>query len=132
MKRRPTGRIKRGTRAFRAIRREYLDALPGGWEHWVCPLCRMGVTREADIHLDHLDPVWLTDPGDRHGIDAQTLRDGCRLLCASCNTTRGRGRTDQRVATLRARKLKQAERTIKRQSNAPSPWRLEPKRKASE
>jgi len=129
---RPKGNVKRGTRAFRAIRREYLDALPGGWQEWVCPICRRGVTREADIHLDHLDPVWLADPGDRTGIDAQQLRSSCRLICGPCNTTRGRGRSDKRVATLRARKLRQASRTNKPTPNTVSRWTLAPKRKDSE
>lgn len=131
MAKRPQGNVKRGTRAFRAIRREFLNELPGGWQAWACPICGRGVPREQDIHLDHHGaPVWLHDPGDRNGIDANTLRTTCRLICGPCNTTRGRGRTDQRVRQLRARKAKRTTQLgPTTNTTTPSAWQLQPKRK---
>lgn len=139
MKHRPRGNVRRGTRAFRALRAEALALLgPDGWRVWTCPICLQGVPTETEITLDHYgSEVWIHDPGNKRGIDAQTIRENSRLICRSCNSTRGRGRTDQRVAQLRERKLKQSKQTTNKTrattttstTTTTGSWQLTPKRK---
>lgn len=127
MSKRPSGLVRRGTRAFREIRSEFLRDIPGGWEHFICPICHQRVPDPSQIELDHhTAPVWIHDPGNRNGIPANTIRENARLLCAPCNRTAGRGRTDKHVRKLRNKQ--QPNRTTTQPTpNVPSAWQLEPR-----
>lgn len=127
MSRKPTGLVRRGTRAFARIRDEFIQDIPGGWEHFQCPICRTRVPHPSHIELDHYTaPIWLLDPGNRKGIDANTIRDNARLLCASCNRTGGRGRTDQHVRKLRQRKQPNRNQPLEPPQTTRGQWQLEP------
>ena len=119
----PSGNIKQGTRKWRDLRTR-LIAQAGGPSRVVCPLCGKVPPTPSHIHLDHVYPSSFADPfGD--GIPANELLEpgALRLLCSTCNTSRG-NRTDKYV--------QRRNKKLGRDRNQPSAWNLEPNAKRSE